>query len=55
MIKLIQVTRQRSLELQSAKPHYLQKDGDFTEEEFRKMAYGNSLELFPALKEFYNK
>jgi predicted TIM-barrel fold metal-dependent hydrolase len=33
----------------------LKKDGDFTEEAYRKMSYGNCLELFPALQAFYNE
>ncbi len=33
----------------------LEKHGDFTEEEYNKMAYGSCLELFPALKEYYNQ
>ncbi len=31
----------------------LAKDGDFTEEEYDKMSYGNCLELFPSLKKYY--
>jgi predicted TIM-barrel fold metal-dependent hydrolase len=31
----------------------LYKDGDFTEEEYEKMSYGNCLELFPSLKKYY--
>ncbi|MEJ2543916.1 MAG: amidohydrolase family protein [Calditrichaceae bacterium] len=32
----------------------LRKDGDFTEEEYNKMSYGNCLDLFPSLKKYYN-
>lgn len=32
----------------------LAKDGEFTEEEFNKVSYGNCLELFPDLQKFYN-
>ncbi len=31
----------------------LESDGDFTEEEFRKMSYANCLELFPAMQKHY--
>lgn len=31
----------------------LAKDGDFTEEEYNKVSYGNCLELFPSLEKFY--
>ena len=32
----------------------LTNDGDFSEIEFNKMAYSNSLKLFPSLKKYYN-
>ena len=31
----------------------LEKDGEFTDEEYDKMSYGNCLELFPSLKNMY--
>ena len=32
----------------------LEKDGEFTDEDYNKMSYENSLELFPSLTEYYN-
>ena len=32
----------------------LAKDGEFSEEDYDKMSYGNCLELFPDLKQYYN-
>jgi len=32
----------------------LRKDGDFTEEEYNKMSYGNCLNLFPEFEKYYN-
>lgn len=32
----------------------LNKNGDFTDEEYRQMSYENSLKLFPQLEKFYN-
>lgn len=32
----------------------LEKDGDFTDEEYRKMSYSNCLELFPGLRKYFH-
>lgn len=33
----------------------LAKNGDFSEDEYNKMSYGNSLKLFPSLEKYYNQ
>ena len=32
----------------------LEKDGDFTDEEYDKMSFGNCLNLFPSFSQYYN-
>ncbi len=33
----------------------LEKDGDFTEDEYRKMSFGNGLKLFPDMKKYFDE